>query len=90
MSDDAPWRVTITARAQKDFQRLSPEMQGRVRAAINGLRQGPDHGDTRKLRGEEDGWRLRVGDWRVRFIVAVPDKTITITRILPRGRAYRD
>jgi mRNA-degrading endonuclease RelE of RelBE toxin-antitoxin system len=67
MSENAPWRVTITARAQKDFQRLSLEMQGRIHAAINSLRQGPDHGDTRKLRGAEDGWRLRVGDWRVRF-----------------------
>lgn len=90
MSDDFPWRVTFTSRAQKEFQRLPPEMQTRIHVAINGLRNGPDRGDTRKLQGEENTWRLRVGEWRVRFIPDFTEKAILIQRILPRGRAYRD
>jgi len=42
------------------------------------------------LQGAEDIWRLRVGDWRVRFTPDFTDKTIIILRILPRGRVYRD
>lgn len=90
MSDDFLWRVTLTSRAQKEFQRLPLVMQTRIRAAINGLRNGPDRGDTRKLRGEENIWRLRVGDWRIRFEPDFANKAILIQRILPRGRAYRD
>lgn len=90
MSDDFPWRVTFTSRAQKELQRLPPDMQARVRVAVNRLRNGPDRGDTRKLQGEGHIWRLRVGDWRVRFMPDFANMAILIQRILPRGRAYRD
>jgi mRNA interferase RelE/StbE len=65
-------------------------MQARIRAAINELRNGPTRGDTRKLQGEENIWRLRVGEWRVRFTPDFTEKAILVLRILPRGRAYRD
>lgn len=32
--------------------------------------------------------RLRVGDWRVIVELDVPERTIVIARVLPRGRAY--
>ena len=35
-------------------------------------------------------WRLRVGDWRVRFSRDPGSRTILVLRVLPRGRAYRD
>jgi len=42
---------------------------------------------VRKLTGLEE-WRLRVGDWRVRFIRDDAARVIYVTRVLPRGRAY--
>jgi mRNA-degrading endonuclease RelE of RelBE toxin-antitoxin system len=38
----------------------------------------------------EDEWRLRVGDWRVRFTRERDTGVIQVLRVLPRGRAYRD
>ncbi len=35
-------------------------------------------------------WRLRVGDWRVRFTREQASRTVYVLRVLPRGRAYRD
>ncbi|MCA1670453.1 MAG: type II toxin-antitoxin system RelE/ParE family toxin, partial [Thermomicrobia bacterium] len=61
-----------------------------VKAAIDMLSGGPRYGDVRKLQGEKDVWRLRVGDWRVRLLINGATRTIVISRILPRGRAYRD
>jgi hypothetical protein len=44
-----------------------------------------------RLRGvEPPEWRLRVGDWRVRFQYDHPAQTIRVLRALPRGRAYPD
>lgn len=43
----------------------------------------------RKLKGTEE-WRIRVGDWRVRFRREFPRREIIVLRVLPRGRAYRD
>ncbi|MBM3471249.1 MAG: hypothetical protein FJX73_10740 [Armatimonadetes bacterium] len=40
-----------------------------------------------RLRGYEVEWRLRVGDWRVRF--SVSGGQIVILRVLPRSAAYR-
>ncbi|MBI4213800.1 MAG: type II toxin-antitoxin system RelE/ParE family toxin [Chloroflexi bacterium] len=47
-------------------------------------------GDVTKLVGPDDQWRLRVGDWRVRFLYDYQSTTIRVIRVLPRGRAYRD
>ena len=47
----------------------------------------PKAGDTRKLAGDDE-WRLRVGDWRVRFNFDDEARLIVVTRVLPRGRAY--
>jgi mRNA interferase RelE/StbE len=35
-------------------------------------------------------WRLRVGDWRVRFDRDDEARVIVVLRVLPRGRAYRE
>ena len=44
----------------------------------------------KKLGGADDEWRLRVGRWRVLLDLDNQTGVITITRILPRDRAYRD
>jgi mRNA-degrading endonuclease RelE of RelBE toxin-antitoxin system len=46
-------------------------------------------GDVVRLAGTEE-WRLRVGDWRVRFERDPRARMIYVLRVLPRGRAYRD
>lgn len=42
-----------------------------------------------KLASAEE-WRLRVGDWRVRFVRDSETGVVYVVRVLPRGRAYRD
>jgi mRNA interferase RelE/StbE len=42
-----------------------------------------------KLKGADEEWRLRVGDWRVRF-TRDSAGLVNVLRVLPRGRAYRD
>jgi hypothetical protein len=32
----------------------------------------------------------QVGDWRIRFVRDEGERLISVIRILPRGRAYRD
>lgn len=84
------WKVELTRPAQRDLRRLDPQIERRVRAALGRLQQEPLAGDVRKLAGQTDEWRLRVGDWRVRFTRDTEHKLISVIRILPRGRAHRD
>src|SRR5687768_7509060 len=89
VSDDAR-HLRITERAERDLKQLPARDQARVRAALDGLTTRPPTGDIRKLQGVQDEWRLRVGDWRVRFRLSVDGRSVDVLRVLPRGRAYRD
>jgi len=85
----AGWRYLLTARARRDFKRLDPPTQQRVLVALERLIGEPPAGDVVRLAGAEE-WRLRVGDWRVRFERDPGAHIIYVLRVLPRGRAYRD
>ena len=83
------WRIVVTPRAERELKGLPTRDQGRVRAGLDGLAEFPAQGDLSKLRGRENEWRLRVGDWRVRFQVDRTNHFIVVLRVLHRSRAYR-
>jgi mRNA interferase RelE/StbE len=82
--------VELTRTATRDLRRLDPQVRRRVTAALQTLAQDPHQpGALRKLTGAPEH-RLRVGDWRALLLLDAQARTITLTRVLPRGRAYRD
>ena len=85
MSEADRW--ILAAHARRELRRLDPPVQRRIVEALDRLTGEPAQGDVVKLAGSDDEWRLRVGDWRVRFTRS-PDGQIQVLRILPRGRAY--
>jgi mRNA-degrading endonuclease RelE of RelBE toxin-antitoxin system len=58
-----------------------------VIAAIEQAAANDPRADIRKLTGVEE-YRLREGDWRVRFRREDASRQFVILRVLPRGRAY--
>lgn len=82
------WHVFVDDRARKDLRRLDPPTRKRILNAIARLAQSAElTGDVKRLRGSDE-YRLRVGDWRVRFEREDRKLTIIVVRVLPRGRAY--
>lgn len=87
---DAPWRVELTRTAIRDLRRIDPPIGRRVQTALAALAEDPHRpGALRKLTAAPEQ-RLRVGDWRALILLDTRTRTITVTRVLPRGRAYRD
>ncbi len=86
MTDDS-WTYVITPPARRDLRRLDQPVKRRVVDALDRFVADPQAGDTRKLANSDD-WRLRVGDWRVRFNFDDEARVIVVTHVLPRGRAY--
>jgi mRNA-degrading endonuclease RelE of RelBE toxin-antitoxin system len=84
MSEDL-WSVAHARRAEKDIARLDPLIR-RVLATIGQLAADPRRGQLRKLTGQ-DGWRLRVGEWRVLVNPEDTTRAIGVQRVLPHGRA---
>ena len=90
MGESPPWRIAITPRAQRQLQRIAADQRLRLAAALDKLSRAPFEGDVRKLQGAANEWRLRVGDWRIRFELDSQARVVFILQVLPRGRAYRD
>lgn len=82
------WTVTLTGSARRDIRRLDSPVAARILEALERLAT-TGQGDIQRLRGTPDEWRLRVGDWRVRFRYDTATQTLAVLRILPRGEAYR-
>jgi mRNA interferase RelE/StbE len=81
------WSYVVTPPARRDLRRLDPPVKRRIVAALDRFVTDPHAGDIRKLSiGPE--WRLRVGEWRVRFEFDDDALLVVVTRALPRGRAY--
>ena len=82
------WRVIWTGPASRDMRRLDQNVARRIREAVRRLGE-QERGDIRRLRGQEQEWRLRVGDWRVIFTYDDQEHTIYVGRVLHRREAYR-
>jgi len=84
-----PHQVEIAPAAQRDVTRLPPEMVRKVDAAMLELERTPrPHGCT-KLEGSEDEYRVRVGDYRILYVIDDKAKRVTIARVRHRRDAYR-
>lgn len=85
MSREIRW----LSRAQRDLKKLDPPVRRRVIDAVKHFAQTGE-GDVVRLVGTEPPeYRLRVGDWRVRFARDGEHHLIHVLRVMPRGKAYR-
>ena len=82
--------VEIEHRAQQSLVRLARADRAIVRridAALLGLAENPRPSGAIKMTGS-DGWRLRVGDYRVIYKVADAVQVVSVERIGHRRDIY--
>jgi mRNA interferase RelE/StbE len=79
-------KVVLSRRAAKCLKRLNEPMKSRIKAALLNLEQEPPLGDIKQLT-DRDGYRLRVGGYRVLF--GISGEHIVVTDVMPRGQVYR-
>jgi len=82
------FRISITNRAEKNLKRLERSTKNRVITSISDLADEPRPAGCRKIQSEEGVWRIRVGDWRIAYIIDVSNQEITIIRIAHRREFY--
>lgn len=78
--------VVVSPKAAKYLKRLNEPLKGRIIKALEDLAKEPPEGDIRSMTGQ-DGYRLRVGDYRVLF--DVEETEIVVHDIGPRGQIYK-
>ena len=82
------YRVEATRSAVKALRRVNPEDAARLRGAIAMLAEDPRPPASRPLRGR-DGWRLRVGDYRVLYTIRDDVLLVVVVAVAHRRSAYR-
>ena len=82
------YSVEVKPSARKELEALPDNVLARVLPKIDLLRSVPRPAGCKKLNGYKDHWRIRVGDWRVVYIIDDAAKLINITRIAHRRDAY--
>jgi mRNA interferase RelE/StbE len=81
--------VEMTPEAGQQEMRLPKEIQGRVRKAVKRLENWPAVSGIKRLTGNLAGWyRLRIGDYRMRF--RVKNHLVTNDKIGHRKDVYED
>jgi mRNA interferase RelE/StbE len=79
------YEVGFLPEAQRQIERLSPDISHRILAKIERMRNDLA-GDIKRLSNIVPAYRLRVGDWRILFEIA--GTTIVIHQVLHRSKAY--
>ena len=82
------YSLEIKQSAQKELDALDDALFGRLDRKIVALSDNPRPAGCKKLKGYKDQWRVRVGDWRVLYIIDDAAKLVTITRIAHRREVY--
>ena len=81
------YQLLIMRRAQKQLAQLPPRDYERIRDALAALAQDARPPGCRKLVGR-DGWRVRVGDYRVIYEVNDKQRVVTVLQVGHRRDIY--
>jgi mRNA interferase RelE/StbE len=82
------YSLEIKQSAQKELDALDERLFTRIDRKILALAESPRPAGCKKLKGYNDLWRLRVGDWRVLYTIDDAAQLISVTRVAHRREAY--
>ncbi|QLE57294.1 type II toxin-antitoxin system RelE/ParE family toxin [Nostoc sp. TCL26-01] len=84
------YEVKFTNAARKMFRKLSQELQDRIQTKIDDLAIEPRPNGVKKLKGEENSYRIRVGDYRVIYDIFDDVLLVSVVSVGHRSEVYKD
>ncbi|MSU79848.1 MAG: type II toxin-antitoxin system RelE/ParE family toxin [Gemmataceae bacterium] len=82
------YELIIKASAEKQMDCLPAKVRERIVKALAGLRDDPRPPSCLKLTGEDDLWRIRVGDYRIVYTIADEALIVLVVRVAHRKDVY--
>ena len=82
------YAVELKPPARKELEALPDNILARVVRKLEALGDIPRPAGCKNLKGYKDHWRIRVGDWRVVYILDDAAKVVNVTRIAHRRDVY--
>ena len=83
------YEIIFARSARKELQALPLTVAGRILEKIESLALNPRATGSNKLRGHENLWRIRAGDYRVIYGIDDDKRLIDVSVVRHRSDAYR-
>ena len=84
----AEYTITFARSARRELEALDAPLVERIVTAIEALARAPRPRGCRKLRGERNLWRIRIGEYRVVYAVYDERQLVDIISVRHRSNAY--
>jgi len=81
-------KIEFGTKALKFLLKLERDSKKRVFKRIKELGNDPFPSDAKKIKGERDVYRIRIGAYRVLYKIILEDGVILVFRIDKRSRVY--
>ena len=82
------YRLDLSRNAHRQIDRLPAQTQERINDTIARLAENPRPFGNRKLTARE-GYRIRVGDYRILYKIDDAARVVTVYRVRGRGDVYK-
>ena len=84
-------KAVFEKRAVKSLGRMQPKLATAFRSRLAAIATDPfaRHSGVEPLKGTDDAFRLRIGDWRALYIVDRDTREVVVQTVDPRGGAYK-
>ena len=83
------YRVALTESAEKELHAIPSKVAARIVSRLEDLATAPRPHGCKKLKGGDNEWRIRVGDYRIVYEIDDGAKTVVVTRIAHRREVYQ-
>ena len=78
----------MSTQAKKFLDDANIQLKERLKLKISLLTE-PFEVDSIKIKGEEDTYRTRLGDYRILFLIQKEEQIVVVVRIDKRSRIYK-
>ena len=82
------YQIILPKPVQKQLDNLSDEVRRRIIKKLLLLKDNPRPHGCVKLKGYEKEYRIRIGDYRVRYQISDEDRTVILLHCKHRKNAY--
>lgn len=75
------WEIRVHKDVEKEMRRFPLHDKNRILEGIDEIRINPYIGDIKKMSGEENVWRRRIGSYRIFYELYYDESCVVIFRV---------
>jgi mRNA interferase RelE/StbE len=85
----ADYSISLARSARKELEQLPGQITEKILVALEGLAGNPRPTGVKKLHGQKNLWRIRIGDYRVIYSIDDASRKVDVAIIRHRSEVYR-